>query len=511
MIDSKRAMLIFLVIIFISGVAFGCETNNGTKNKDLKGSDMVEETKLDEVTLNFYFPKGDEPEHPDTKKIIKNVEDNISKELNTKLNFNWINASEYYNRIREIVSSGNPCDAFYVYGHQFGPMSDDNMLMDITGMFPRYALALYQKYSDEELASAYYNNKLCAIPVKWIDCASKSVIVRKDLMEKYNIPEINTYQDYELYLDKLKQNETDIFPGTLKGTPMSLFTETFDYVILDPTLGLVYRWGDQEMKIRAWEQTNEFKNVTNTLERWYSKGYCVPGDSLPAHPFQLLNSGKLGSMVYNWAGGYGKYVRTSLSRSVDANLTEYILYKDAKVQLYPPIGYIAIGKYAKNPERTLMFIDWVESSQENYDLLMYGIKDENYSLIDGRVGLPNKLKGSAGSFETQWNGIDAFFNFDYYRESVSDPLNFKKDFTKHVQSINITYAPDLGFKINTAPIQALVDNRMRKVQNMEEALCRPFKTEIVDSFITEQKAAGIDNIVSEIQKQLNKWRANNKN
>ena len=41
-----------------------------------------------------------------------------------------------------------------------------------------------------------------------------------------------------------------------------------------------------------------------------------------------------------------------------------------------------------------MFINWLQSSQENYDSLMYGIKGKHYTLEDNKIKLPETIPSS---------------------------------------------------------------------------------------------------------------------
>ena len=68
------------------------------------------------------------------------------------------------------------------------------------------------------------------------------------------------------------------------------------------------------------------------------------------------------------------------------------LYMDSIHALSTSTYSIGISKSCRHPERVMMFIEWLHSSQEAYNLFMYGVKDRNYILQDGKIGFTADIK-----------------------------------------------------------------------------------------------------------------------
>ncbi|MEN2773510.1 hypothetical protein [Acetivibrio clariflavus] len=67
-------------------------------------------------------------------------------------------------------------------------------------------------------------------------------------------------------------------------------------------------------------------------------------------------------------------------KEVDNIMKEIELYMDQPHLLSSRYRGVAVASNSKNPERVLMFLEWLHKSQENYDLFRYGIKDRHYGL-----------------------------------------------------------------------------------------------------------------------------------
>jgi hypothetical protein len=98
---------------------------------------------------------------------------------------------------------------------------------------------------------------------------------------------------------------------------------------------------------------------------------------------------------------------------------------------------IGINPGFRDPERVLMFIEWLQSSQENYDLLMYGIRDTNHRLQGNTLdisGLDRK------NVVCEWWGSEAFRNYEYERPYSFEPEDYKAFLEKCCGRNNLTYA-----------------------------------------------------------------------
>jgi len=167
-------------------------------------------------------------------------------------------------------------------------------------------------------------------------------------MKKYNIPEIKNYSDYEYYLKTVKSNETDVVPGIIYDKSIGLFAEANGYVVLDKNLSLVYKWNDSDMKIIPWEQTLEFKNLTNIVINWFNKGYFLTGDFLDI--LSTIGGGKFASII-DVTGSEDTYNSLLLSKGISWRYKSYSLYSDKPSERLSPLTYsLVVNSRSKNNE-----------------------------------------------------------------------------------------------------------------------------------------------------------------
>jgi ABC-type glycerol-3-phosphate transport system substrate-binding protein len=69
------------------------------------------------------------------------------------------------------------------------------MAKDITELFPRYAPNYYKVLSQAEIRAASVDGRIYAIPKHFPKSQMRCAVVREDLMQKYNIPDIKSFPE----------------------------------------------------------------------------------------------------------------------------------------------------------------------------------------------------------------------------------------------------------------------------------------------------------------------------
>jgi len=509
---TRKAAIALIIITLFCIFTSGCskKIDTGLVDDDKVYKDLYKG--LQPSTITMYFCGV---ERKEARLVLDEIENRTKNTLNIKLNFKWYDFDQYENNVNAALSSGS-LDAFYCYesnSRYFIPvtMAREGKLKDITNIFPKYAPTLYNKYLGEELENAEINGKLCFIPSLYPFVFSNNLCVSEELLKKYSIPDIRTYDDYENFLKVIKENEKEIIPGKFADAEETInnFARAFDYVVLDEEKKLVYKWNDSNMRLYAWEQTPEFKKAMEYISGWYENGYI--GASSDNTPFaSILFYSQLVSET-------GISYVSSGNTAEPITMKSLLLYPDKKVQMPNPLGKqhysgsIAFCESSSNTERVLMFLDWVQQSQENYDLLMYGIKDKHYILKENYPQLPKGVDNENSPY-LYWRGRDAFRNMDYeyvYNNSAEFSKTARKDFLgKHAE-----YPLHMGFYPDYRPVNGYINSRTTIYSHRFDLplIQGTYKFEDTDSIIQDLKNAGTDRIVTEIQSQLDKWRAQKDN
>lgn len=504
----RKILCLMGIAVFLIVAVPGCSKVPSQQSSESNGSTASQVVPLKEVTLSFYFP-GEA--RRDMRLVLDEIEKKLKDTVNAKLVFNFVPWADYDNKISVLIVSGDNYDAHMdAEWSGFPTLSQKGALLDITELFPEFAPNLYKKYKAEDLAPATVNNKLMAIPWLYPMTDRRAADVREDLKKKYNIPDIATLEDFEFYMKTIKENEPDIIPFTPNyDRSSSIFGDMKGYAVLSLSLDLVYKWDDPDMKIVAWEQTPEYKQVVEMMRSWYEKDY-MPKDVNAVQDFSFFGPGKISSTIYLWMEAYTNFDKQVKAANPGWSVKAYDLYPDKVATKSSPMNNaMAFNVNAANPDRALMFMEWIQASQENYDLMIYGIKDKHYELEGKFIKQPAGYNYNDNPY-LNWEGQWPFWNIEYFRFDVNDPVEYKEGYFDNVNH-NTRYRPHLGFTPNLDPIKTEVAQRTATYGEMGKLLeYGALPMDKFDSYIQKQKDAGTEKIVTEIQKQLDAWKAANK-
>jgi len=503
---SKKKIFILIGIVLVLLLGALIAINLKSKDNDLLSALEVDNSPnkdLKEAKLTFYFPST---EPKGTREVLDAVERKAKNKVNVKLDFKFIGENyygNYLNKLHEALAAGQPCDAFYFSNDSISLtiLANANLIKDITTLFPQNAPNYYNKFSTEEIASASVDNKIYAIPNRLPTTQMRCAIVRQDLMEKYNIPDIKNYDDYEFFLKTIKENEKDMTPLIFNDTAIGLFAEANGYAVIDYRLGLIYKWDDPNMKIMAWEQTPEFINGIEKINSWYTKDYLSKGISFIPISESIISSGKFASII-SYLGSDFEYNNILQKNKVSWRYKAYLLYSDKYSARLPLTNNsMVINAKSENAERALMFIDWLQMDQENYDSLMYGIEGKHYTLVEDYIKLPD------GKQTESWGWRWPFRNIEFERGDSADSNKLVKEYYKTITE-KTKLPPHTGFELYHGNSIDAVNNRSRLFGSIEhDILTGNYKQGSIDSYLKQQKSYGTDKLVADVQQQIDTWKA----
>ena len=468
---------------------------------------------LKPASLSFCFP-GVQPKG--WPKVKAEIEKRIGSTLHVSLDFKWLEVQNYFQKLQTLSASGRVYDAYVcaqpeLYTFDFTKLARQGQLKDITNLFPKNAPDLYAKYSGEELDYANVDGKLYAVPSLNPQANSTYILVNAELLKKYKIDKIETFDDYEKYLKAVKNDNEKLIPGIISNMKdtLSLFSRASGYVIADGIQRFVYKWDDPEMKIIPWEKTPEFRKAVTYLVSWYKNGYLTHEVN-----YDFKNTT---SFVYYGLLSPPSEETTNMTFTTDGvNMQSsdpmriFYLYPDNTVQRENPMGTfffngsIVFDARAENTDRALMFLDWVQKSRENYMLMMNGIENKDYVIKDGFPMLPDGVDYPNRSY-MYWDGYWAFTNIEYSTpypapegSAAANPREFLDKNTK--------YPPHGALYPNYTELSTAANNRNDAYANFESSLLKGTITDMaqVDAFIKELEEKGSANLAALVQKQLDR-------
>jgi len=454
--------------------------------------------KLKAVTLNLMYPDEGVKCYPGvleaTMKKLK------ADGFNFKLTMTSIPYNDYYDKLYLVEAAGEDLDICWVHGNQIAGYIAKNLLADLKEPMKNYAPDILANTPQYIFDAVTVNGKIFAIPRSvpaaqndWMD------IVRADLIEKYNLPKIVDVATYEQYLEAVKQNEPKMvgwwsgqFTLARQFCPSYYFMEGGVYVDLT----------DPALKAKNFYATPEYKAMCDVVYRWVQKGY-KPKDAAAINNdnTSAFTSGRLaacGSNVF-WPT---EQIETFSTNVPNGKMENVFLNPTAPKYILIPIDNCsAVFNHSKKLNEAVAFLNWVRHSQENYDLWSYGVKGVNYNLTDdGKLNYEG-ITPENKFISMCWMWTDLRFHRYHYKldpayvdvikgwddDAVLSPLSglqFDKSVYKDLMAAKNTVMQEYNM-----PMEAGLISYDSKKNEM----------------LAKHKAAGIDQIIAEIQKQIDAW------
>jgi putative aldouronate transport system substrate-binding protein len=454
--------------------------------------------KLKAVTLNLMYPDEGVKCYPGvleaTMKKLK------ADGFNFKLTMTSIPYDNYYDKLYLVEASGEDLDICWVHGNQIAGYIAKNLLADLKDPLKNYAPDITANTPQYIWDAVTVNEKIFAIPRvvpaaqnDWMD------IVRQDLIEKYNLPQIVDVATYEQYLAAIKKNEPSMV-GYWSGyttlarqfCPSYYFMEGGVYVDLT----------DPELKAKNFYTTAAYKQICDLMYSWVQKGY-KPKDAAAINNdnTSAFTSGKLaacGSNVF-WPTEQIETFSTNVPNGKMQNV--FLNPTSPKYILIPIDNCSAVFNHSKKLNESVAFLNWVRHSQENYDLWSFGVNGVNYKLMPNGTFSYEGIAPENKFISMLWMWTDLRFHRYHYKLDpayVEVIKNWDKD---------AILSPLSGLQFDKSVYKDLMAAKNTVIQEYNgpmEAGLITYDSKKAE-MLAKQKAAGIDQIIAEIQKQIDAW------
>ena len=273
----------------------------------------------------------------------------------------------------------------------------------------------------------------------------------------------------------------------------------FDYVI--EKLPMAVYMDSEDYKVVNILETPELKETLKTVRKYYQAGYVSPEVATTSSADDLYKSGnwfvdRAATQPFadnQWSASLGYPI-------VSTPATESIIYN------WSVMGSMqAISANSKYPEKAMEFLNLLNTDPVLRNMVDSGIEGVHYEKVGDNVmkNLENSKNYDMPTFALG-NVLLTYLN-------EGDPENKCDEFKKFNEAgVN---APLLGFNFDTSKVAT----ELASVQNVKEEYWGALMTGTVDSeeYLPKAnekfKAAGLDKIIEEVQRQVDEWRASENN
>jgi putative aldouronate transport system substrate-binding protein len=485
------------------------QTGSEASNEVVTDADQTNaNADLEHVTLHFIF-FGDKKSATD--EVWQKIADYLAPTLNCDFDIQFVAGDDYANKLTVKAAAGDVWDMnFDSNWTGYFQMANNNAYMALEDLLPEYAPDLYKKYQDSGYISAMTNKGHITV-LPWTMKMNNRPFFqwRGDLAEAAGIdvnPEdINTIEDVDKLLYKLHDAYPDRY--TIECCPISPING--GYAELDWNAGLYYKLDDPKCTVIRAEDMPEFKTYWDYGKKWQDDG-LIWKDVLTdkADHNSLINQGKL---ITKW-GTHEFATQNRAWVEEGARWDYHEIYKDDLFANRTPLANaVCISATSENPERTLMFLNQLETDQALYDMVHYGIEGKTYVLgPNGEADYPDGMD-SASSNYMEWGGRWALWKSQFMRPDASYGKGFWEEEEKYADSSDKNVSAPLdGFSFDSTNVATQYAQR-NQIFGDAKKLLDVGMVDDVDAAIAQIKsdcdAAGTQDLVDEMQKQIEAYLA----
>jgi len=518
---KMRAVLsaVLTISMVLSVAACSSKKENGATGADAASSQPNAKTvELQAVSM------GTEPQSG-LANFYKQLDALTIKDLGATIRFTFIPWGDEKNQIsRAIVAKEYD---LYVGGawSDYKNFATKNAFADLKPMLNQVP-KLVEHYKGV-LDRVVIDGKLYGIPQYGKPGAGgEGFLFREDLRQEWGLPAIKDLASVEKYLYKAKE----VFPDT----PMindKRFVENVWRMIAGGRYFTVTSLSGNALTVAPINEpykavfiyeTPEYKEVIAKAKQWYDDG-IVAHDILASQgnetskTLELMKAGKKPLEFNNHFGAVSSGYVGAL-KAVNADWT--FGWLDYTFDMHPSILFmpkhsvetttmISVGAHSKNAEIALKFIEKAHTDQVYYDLLQYGVVDENYKKIGEAIsfeGIDAKNKKPA------WTGL----NDGYMNRKEQYPGEWQTVFD-NLQTAGAKLAeqngidPYEGFVFNTGELSTEMANMENVIiqygQPLAVGMVKKSQEEDLGELQQQLSGAGVDKYKAQLQAALDAFAA----
>ncbi|ANE45783.1 hypothetical protein SY83_05125 [Paenibacillus swuensis] len=481
-----------------NGAQTGENTKSTTTNEPVKEEEPTGTPELPEAKLTFYYPSN--PAGADQKTVQDEINKYLKEKINATVDLKPLSFDEYDTKLNAMMAAGEAFDLAWSSRYWLLPYQgnvDKGAFLELTDdMINQYAPEARKNIPDKFWPDMKaVDGKVYGFPIYQVAAKTKSLIIQKQYIDKYklDVSTIQSYKDLEPFLKQLKDNEKGVIPFGMAQNSWGIYVDR-NRVGADG-LAVTYQKDDATFKnLTEIQMIEDKKEYYDTMHAWYKAGYINKDAPVLKNINDLKAKGNVAVGIEFTSKPGGEVDEKNVN---GGNEVVYVPISDSYFTGISSAMHV-ISKTSKNPERTLMLINLLNTDKYLYNLICNGIEGKHYTKKDDLYMEPIKDSGYAPNVDWVFgNQFNAFLK----------PGQSQDVWERTVQlNDSALVAESYGFSVNQESIKSEIAN----VQATKEEFQLALETGAVDpkdllpKFIDKLKASGQDKIDKEATAQ---WEA----
>lgn len=486
---KKNSFTLALSLLLVMSIVLSA--CGGSKNESSEGT---AEKPVELIWYTIGTPQKD------VDKVMAEVSKYTAEKIGVTVKMNMIDWGDYSQKLQVMTASGEAVDIMFTASWAFDYVQNarKGAFMQVDDLLKEHGQGIIDTLDPAFLEGSKIDGHNYGIPANKELPAQEVWRFNKQFVDKYklDISKVYTLESLEPFLKTIKENEPDVYPFAVDKNQMPYVP--YDYII--EKLPMAVSLDTTDYKVVNVLDTPEMKQILNTMHKYYKAGYIPTEAATMDSMTDVQTTGKwfadrATSQPFAdnlWSASYG-YPVVSTPAS------------DALIYNWSVMGSMqAISANSKYPEKAMEFLNLLNTDPVLRNMVDSGIEGVHYKKASDNVmeNLDESKNYDMPTFSLG-NVMLTYLN-------TTDPTNKWEEFKKFNDAG--TEAPLLGFNFDTSK----VTTEIASVNNVKEEYWAALMTGTVDpeTYLARAnekfKAAGLDKIMAEAQRQLDEWRAANK-
>jgi len=470
-------------------------------------------------TLDYYFVVFQFKDE-DMAKVEAAANAILAENVGAQIKFHPLTFTDASTKANLLINSAEPCDLISFGGFvPIQPAITAGGIIPLEDLLPEYAPIVWSNFTERAWDSTRQEDGHIygALNFDIGGIGGAAMWARKDLVDKYSFDweKATTPEAWESLFDAILEGEDGVFP-LISSDPFwgrVWWPNLYGYDPIDTNIGAKGDFGgsigvkmdDPNRKVVAVAFTPEYKAAVEMNRRWYLKGYYLKTPPADAEMINVRSELKFGAFYVPF-GGFGSTKAMADNEWKGIPILTGFVQDPLVMGLYAAGSSYGVCTTSEHPVEAVKFIEEVNTNPDLLNLLNYGIQGEHWVWLDEAnkvITFPPGVDAKTVGWNpnTYWQFGDKRL---MYLTSAED-IGLADRVAEAKKTAIISNMA--GFVLDTSPIESDIAN----ISSASTQYCDPVDKGLVDVETGLKdcqdglKAAGIDKVLAEIQKQIDAW------
>lgn len=437
----------------------------------------------------------------------------MERDIGVHVTFEPVGLGESQQKAMLMIAAGEQLDLCLSAFTNISPLVDGGYILPLTDMIEEHG----QGFVDlgMNLSNGYYKNDLYGISPHTYLSTNYNYLIKTEYLDKYGItidPDKKyTFSELEEIFMTIKAGEGDNFYAMPIDMTIAPTEAYFTYDKLGASLAsgvLMLDRSFEDLTIYNLFETEEYKEYAETMYRWAQNGLIAPDAAVISENTNVLMASDdyLGTLYFGQPLAYQEY-----GSMIGHELTPIQLMDNYVIDGAGGGVWWSIPTTSAKPEKAMEALEYIYTHDEANYIIMYGLEGVTYEVTEKNdMGTQIKFLSDDLSTLPYYNPYGLWGNQFHYASIYPTSIEKSAIMQEYEESTPAErWSPAMGYcfdstEVSTeiAAVTTVIEQYGRSINcgalNPDQALA---------DFNNALKAAGIDDIIAENQRQLDEWAA----